>query len=101
MSLSHTWLPSGLLRSLPFTGQVEFVVHALELFRQVDVNDDGGMEWEELVGYIVEAGLSTSGAPRAAVSVALVCHKSSQMPSSPHTRMLHAMSERWCLVPRQ
>jgi hypothetical protein len=41
--------------------QVEFVVHALELFRQVDVNDDGGMEWEELVGYIVEAGLSTSG----------------------------------------
>ena len=43
------------------TSQVEFVVHALELFRQVDVNDDGGMEWEELVGYIVEAGLSTSG----------------------------------------
>ena len=43
------------------TDKVEFVVHSLELFRQVDVNDDGGMEWEELVSYIVEAGLSKSG----------------------------------------
>ena len=29
---------------------------AIELFKQVDVNGDGGMEWDEFSGFIVEAG---------------------------------------------
>lgn len=50
------------------TNKVDFVTHVVELFRQVDINDDGGMEWEELTSYIVEAGMSTSGADGAGSS---------------------------------
>ena len=31
--------------------QVDFVVQAVDLFRQVDVNDDGTMTWDEFTRY--------------------------------------------------
>lgn len=42
--------------------RVDFVIQCMEFFRQVDVNGDGGMEWEELTNYIVEAGMAKAGA---------------------------------------
>jgi hypothetical protein len=41
--------------------RVDFVVQCMEFFRQVDVNDDKSMEWEELTSYIVEAGMAKAG----------------------------------------
>ena len=33
-----------------------------KLFKQVDVNGDGSMEWEEFTGFCIETGLAVGGA---------------------------------------
>jgi len=30
----------------------------IELFRQIDVNDDGSMEWDEFSNHIIESGMN-------------------------------------------
>ena len=47
------------LRQVP---SVEFAKEAIELFAQIDVNGDGGMEWSEFTAYIIEAGLAAKAA---------------------------------------
>ena len=49
--------------------QVDFVVQAVDLFRQVDVNDDGAMDWDEFTRCVCCCRWS------------LQC----SLPSSPHT----------------
>ena len=56
--------------------RVDFVIQCMEFFRQVDVNDDKSMEWEELTSYIVEAGMAKAGERRrfsAATDMPCVC----------------------------
>ena len=41
--------------------QVDFVVQAVDLFRQVDVNDDGTMTWDELTRCVARREQSLLG----------------------------------------
>ena len=45
-----------LLENVPCTAdeQVDMVNSAIQLFRDVDVNGDGRMEWEEFISYIID-----------------------------------------------
>lgn len=36
------------------------IINIIELFKQIDVNDDGTLEWEEFSNHIIESGMSTS-----------------------------------------
>eukprot|EP00948_MAST-09A_sp_MAST-9A-sp1_P003940 g3940.t1 len=47
-----------LKKSITKETEVDFVREAIELFRQIDVNGDGGMEWDELAAFIFEAGIA-------------------------------------------
>ena len=61
--------------------QVDFVVQAVDLFRQVDVDDDGSMTWDEFTSYIVEAGLSQGQNVENKVKVT---YRYQEMPSLDH-----------------
>ena len=43
-----------LLKGMPKTEQKEFMSYMYELYKEVDVNGDGDMEWEELTTFIVQ-----------------------------------------------
>lgn len=34
------------------------ILNIIELFKQIDVNDDGSLEWEEFSNHIIESGMS-------------------------------------------
>jgi len=34
------------------------VLNIIELFKQIDVNDDQSLEWEEFSNHIIESGMS-------------------------------------------
>lgn len=58
-TLSHTYILTyikALSRNRALFPTIDFVTEAIELFKQVDVNGDGGMEWDEFSAFIVEAG---------------------------------------------
>ncbi len=43
--------------NLPDTkDKVGLVKNLIELFKQIDVNNDGSMEWEEFTNHIIELG---------------------------------------------
>lgn len=48
------------LRSQARADPVGMVANLIELFRQVDVNADGDMEWEEFSAFCIEAGAATA-----------------------------------------
>lgn len=50
------------LRSQARADPVGMVANLIELFRQVDVNADGDMEWEEFSAFCIEAGAAAAAA---------------------------------------
>lgn len=48
---------------------MDFVIQCIDLFRQVDVNGDDEMEWDEFTSYIVEAGMAQGHQLQTATSV--------------------------------
>lgn len=40
------------------TDETKFAVQCIELFKQVDVNDDGSMEWDEFTSFMGESGVA-------------------------------------------
>jgi len=44
----------------PFEEDDSLILDIIDLFKQIDVNDDGTMEWEEFSNHIIESGMSTS-----------------------------------------
>ena len=50
-----------MLHHLPETkDKIGLVRNLIELFRQIDVNNDGSLEWEEFTNHIIELGIYTS-----------------------------------------
>ena len=41
-----------------YTDKTKLVKELIELFRQIDVNNDGTLEWEEFTNHIIEMGKS-------------------------------------------
>ena len=39
-----------------YTDKTKLVKELIELFRQIDVNNDGTLEWEEFTNHIIELG---------------------------------------------
>ena len=48
---------------------IEFYVQMIDLFRQVDVNDDKTIDWEEFSAYIVQLGVNAGGPSGATASL--------------------------------
>ena len=42
-----------------YTDKTKLVKELIELFRQIDVNNDGTLEWEEFTNHIIEMGTNT------------------------------------------
>jgi hypothetical protein len=42
-----------------YTDKTKLVKELIELFRQIDVNDDQTLEWEEFTNHIIELGNSS------------------------------------------
>jgi len=58
--LSMSQFIKVMLHHLPETrDMVGLVKNLIELFRQIDVNADEELEWEEFTGHIIEMGKST------------------------------------------
>ena len=43
-----------LLKDMPIKEKTEFMSYMYELYKEVDVNGDGDMEWEELTTFLVQ-----------------------------------------------
>ena len=55
--LTMTQFIKVMLHHLPETrDMVGLVKNLIELFRQIDVNDDKQLEWDEFTGHIIEMG---------------------------------------------
>jgi len=46
------------LNSEPPVEDDSLILNIIELFKQIDVNDDGSLEWEEFSNHIIESGMS-------------------------------------------